>query len=208
MLILGGLFCAATAFAQTEIISDDINISGSPDFEVTLLDNSSHTFKAAKTITTEGAVTITKDAKVDFRAGNKIVLKSGFKAKKGSNFHAKIENVEIPVVAEKEEISTEVLKTEENIPVSGFKSATLLSSYPNPSNGISTVEYQLNAEQSVTISIMDAHGRTVAELLKSESHQQGVFKTQFNGADLPSGEYFIMLRTLTHSETLKLVIVK
>jgi hypothetical protein len=213
MLILGGLFCAATALAQTEIISDDIHLSGDDvDFGVTLLDNSSHSFKAVKTITTEGNVTLSKDTKVDFTAGKRIVLKNGFKAKKGSTFHAKIEKVEMtPTIAEKEttaEFPRKGFKTEENIPVSGFKNAMLLGSYPNPSAGISTVEYQLNAEQSVTISIMDAHGRTVAQLLKSESHGAGRFTAQFNGADLPSGEYFIMLRTPTHSEALKLVIVK
>ena len=75
--------------------------------------------------------------------------------------------------------------------VNNFK---LYQNYPNPFNPSTTIEYQLNRESKITISVYNILGEKLKELY-SGIKPGGKYKTIFNASGLPSGIYLIAIET-------------
>jgi len=84
---------------------------------------------------------------------------------------------------------------------------TLHQNYPNPFNPSTKIKFELPAAGNVTIRIFDVLGREVS-MLVNEFMKQGVYETDFNSADLPSGVYFYKLIAGNFTATKKLIILK
>ncbi len=84
---------------------------------------------------------------------------------------------------------------------------SLLSSYPNPFNAITTIQYNLRLDCHVTIEIYDLLGRKTANLV-NENQQAGHHQIAWNAADVPSGVYFARLATEGSAENIKMVLLK
>lgn len=91
-------------------------------------------------------------------------------------------------------------------------SPILLQNYPNPFNPITTIQYHLQKEDKVTISIYNLHGRLVI-LLLSEIKPPGLHSIFWNGRDekgnrVASGMYFYRIKTGNFAETKRMTILR
>ncbi|HYG14734.1 MAG TPA: T9SS type A sorting domain-containing protein, partial [Bacteroidia bacterium] len=82
------------------------------------------------------------------------------------------------------------------------------SLYPNPSNGHTTITYELTGEQEVSIEISDISGKIVKAVKTNETQQPGKYSIMFNAGDLAAGVYFCTLKYGSNQSVQKLVIQK
>lgn len=95
-----------------------------------------------------------------------------------------------------------------NIPQEYF----LSQNYPNPFNPITTIEFSIPEEGSVSLVIYDVLGNEVATLV-NENLQAGSYKTEFDShsgevRNLVSGVYFYTLKTENFNQTRKMILMK
>ena len=69
---------------------------------------------------------------------------------------------------------------------------SLASIYPNPFNSTATIEYQVPYATVITLSVYNQLGQVVKTLVQGKS-LPGSHVAAFNGAELPTGLYFIRL---------------
>lgn len=88
---------------------------------------------------------------------------------------------------------------------------TLSQNYPNPSNPVTKIDYQLPFDGKVSLKVYDLAGKEAATLV-DESKQAGYYSAIFDGSNLSSGVYFYRIIATgggqQFSKTLKLVLVK
>jgi hypothetical protein len=66
---------------------------------------------------------------------------------------------------------------------------SLSQNYPNPSNPVTVISYQIPSNSKVVIRVYDVSGREVAELL-NKTQDAGYYDVSFDGSNLASGVYF------------------
>jgi len=81
------------------------------------------------------------------------------------------------------------------------------SVYPNPFNGITTINYQIKNSEKVEIKIMNVLGKEIAVLV-NETTPKGSYNVTFDGSGLTKGIYFCRIKAGNDMETKKLVLVK
>lgn len=90
------------------------------------------------------------------------------------------------------QIPSSVLEGDDDATAGGIA----MESYPNPANGTSTIElYMPRSARDVELSIVDAAGRVVRELLTEESLHNGTHLFVVDTSTLPSGTYFYVVTT-------------
>ena len=87
------------------------------------------------------------------------------------------------------------------------KEFSLGQSYPNPSNPVSNIDFQLPEKTIVKIVVYDLLGKLVAELVNGEL-DAGIHTVEFNGSSLGSGTYIYRITAGSFKEVKKLVLVK
>ena len=83
----------------------------------------------------------------------------------------------------------------------------LHSSYPNPFNPITQISYELANDENVNISIYDAMGRHVDELIDGFQNS-GEYNISWNASSQASGTYFIQMSTGNKTMIEKIVLIK
>lgn len=86
--------------------------------------------------------------------------------------------------------------TETGISVPG--DIALLPNYPNPFNPSTTIEYVIPQQKFVSIKVYNALGQHVAGLVE-DYMPAGTHKIQFEAGNIPSGYYFVQLKTKNQS---------
>ena len=86
-------------------------------------------------------------------------------------------------------------------------SANLSQNYPNPFNPSTTISYQLESAQSVSLAVYDQLGRRVA-ILQSGNISSGSHQITFDASGLSSGVYFYRLKTESSILTKKMLLIK
>ena len=89
----------------------------------------------------------------------------------------------------------------------------LSQNFPNPFNPTTTITYALPSESFVSLIIYDMLGREVVRLVDNAKQVAASYEMQWNGKDtrgvqMPSGTYFVRLRTEVFTETRKLLLLK
>lgn len=79
--------------------------------------------------------------------------------------------------------------------------------YPNPSNGNSSIEYTLENDANVSLSIFNVLGEKISEFV-NQNQKAGVYKYSTSDKNLVSGIYFITLITDEKSSTQRLIITE
>lgn len=79
--------------------------------------------------------------------------------------------------------------------------------YPNPFNPSTTISYQLDSPQAVTLTVYDQLGRKVS-VLSSGRMSSGKHWVTFDASDLSSGLYFYRIRTESSVLTRKMLLIK
>jgi hypothetical protein len=69
----------------------------------------------------------------------------------------------------------------------------LLTNYPNPANGLTTISFTLKSDANVTLIVEDMLGRPLSTIINGHLGA-GMHSAVFNGANLPSGVYRYTLR--------------
>lgn len=83
----------------------------------------------------------------------------------------------------------------------------LMRNYPNPFNATTKIDFDIPTESEVDMSVYDLLGRRVAMLLQGQS-QPGHHSLIWNAGDVPSGIYFATLRTGSHSQSIRMTLLK
>jgi len=83
----------------------------------------------------------------------------------------------------------------------------LHQNYPNPFNPVTTIQYNLPADNHVELVIYDVNGRKVAELV-SEQQTAGDYKTEWNATELPSGIYFCRIQAGDFVSSRRMILLK
>jgi hypothetical protein len=84
---------------------------------------------------------------------------------------------------------------------------SLPQNYPNPFNASTTISYSLPEQDEVTISIHNILGQKVATIFDG-MHEAGEHTITWDAGEFPSGVYFARLEAGTHSENIKMVLLK
>jgi hypothetical protein len=84
------------------------------------------------------------------------------------------------------------------------KSFALLAIQPNPFRLSQTLHYSLVEPAPVRISLHDANGRLLREVLNTR-HQAGVFSLEVPANDLPAGIYFYQISVKNEMFTAKVI---
>jgi hypothetical protein len=92
------------------------------------------------------------------------------------------------------------------------KSFSLSQNYPNPFNPSTKIKFQITKLGNAKLVIYDALGREVSTLV-NEQLQPGIYESELDGSNFPSGVYFYQLTVNSEqltkfTETKKLVLIK
>ena len=83
----------------------------------------------------------------------------------------------------------------------------LFQNYPNPFNSSSKIKFNISKSTFVSLKIFDELGREIITLVHGKLNA-GIYETDFEANDLPSGLYFYNLQTEGFSVTKKMILVK
>ena len=83
----------------------------------------------------------------------------------------------------------------------------LKQNYPNPFNPVTKINYTINKNGNVKLSVYDAKGNFVKNLVNQKMNA-GEYSVDFNGNGLSSGVYYYKIEVNGLSETRKMMLVK
>ncbi|MCF7811172.1 T9SS type A sorting domain-containing protein [bacterium] len=84
----------------------------------------------------------------------------------------------------------------------------LIGAYPNPFNAQTTIYFTLTAPGQVTLQVYDPLGRRIDRLILSQFLPSGEYKSIWNPAGLPSGNYLIQLNSCVNTTSQFITLVK
>ena len=84
---------------------------------------------------------------------------------------------------------------------------TLYQNYPNPFNPTTLIRYSIKESGLVSLKVFDILGKEVAVLV-NEVKPVGVYETEFNAVNLPSGVYIYSLRVNGFVSYQKMILLK
>lgn len=93
------------------------------------------------------------------------------------------------------------------------KSFSLNQNYPNPFNPVTKIKFSLPQSGNVRLTVYDALGKEI-KVLVSENLKAGIYETDFDATETPSGIYFYRIEftdpstPLRVTETKKMILVK
>ena len=149
-------------------------------------DTSSGTYKASNRLISSSI--IRPATSVTFSAGNSITLNPNFHARAGSDFHAFIAPCTAFAPANEEARNLSIKKEEQSIIATNN-----LSIFPNPSNGLIEIQYDLETSQVINLSLYDNYGRLLKKLKAKEVSSKGINRAIFDVSHLSNGLYFVRL---------------
>ena len=83
----------------------------------------------------------------------------------------------------------------------------LSSIYPNPFNPLTTIEFQLDIDSDVELSIYDVNGRLV-DVLYSNFLESGYHSYEWNASNQSSGLYIVNLKSNNKVHKSKIMLIK
>ena len=83
----------------------------------------------------------------------------------------------------------------------------LKQNYPNPFNPATIIRFSVAAKQAISLQIFDITGRLVATLV-NESLIAGEYEVTWQAGHLPSGTYFMQMKSGDFVKTRKMVLLK
>lgn len=84
---------------------------------------------------------------------------------------------------------------------------SLAQNYPNPASGQTTIEYIVEKQSFITISLLSILGKEISELVKKD-HEPGVHRITTDVSNLSRGVYLYRMETSTgYTQTRKLTVI-
>ncbi|RPI68276.1 MAG: T9SS C-terminal target domain-containing protein, partial [Ignavibacteriales bacterium] len=79
--------------------------------------------------------------------------------------------------------------------------------YPNPFNSSTTIDYEINSQSFINLSVYNLLGECISKLV-NEVQPSGKYKTKFNAENISSGIYFYKLTDGNKSIINKMILLK
>ncbi|MGJ8550895.1 T9SS type A sorting domain-containing protein [Winogradskyella wichelsiae] len=83
-----------------------------------------------------------------------------------------------------------------------------IKTYPNPTNGISYIEFTPKVTGNILVEVFDVNGRNVGQVFNQETFPGQTYKAEFNANNLVSGLYIYKITTGSTSITEKFIVSK
>lgn len=166
-----------------------------------------NTYRAA--IRLESDATVSNSGYVKFNAGKVIALKHGFNTQNNSQFQAKITPCptyldQLPITSPQQTNSL-FAKIEESKPKL-INDNISLKVFPNPSNGLTYIRFELPENQQISVAVFDVNGRLIQQLKSNAWMPKGVNTLNFNASNFEKGIYFVALNSEIRNTYQKLVV--
>ena len=100
-----------------------------------------------------------------------------------------------------------VLKMGLGAPATPDSTVNLLGNFPNPFTETTTIAYEVNERVPIALSVWNLTGNRVAHLVDAVQ-APGRYEQPFDASDLPSGTYFVRLRTPNERHSHRMVVLK
>jgi len=88
------------------------------------------------------------------------------------------------------------------------ESFSLKENYPNPFNPATTIKFEINKANRITLEVFNVNGQKVAILINNELISPGIKEVTFDGSDLSSGIYFYTLSAGEYKDTRRMLLIK
>lgn len=171
------------------------------DLEIT--DNTTLcSYQAANDLWTTGPVEI--QGTITYKAGNSITLRPGFRVESGNQFRALIEDCS---ATELTTANRDEFNDLEAISSNQISHSTPLKVYPNPTTASFTLEMKLAEETLVNLSLWDADGRPVMDLMNRTLLNEGTYSQEFSIGQLPPGMYIVRYQTIEETQSIRLMVL-
>ncbi len=85
--------------------------------------------------------------------------------------------------------------------------AVILGNYPNPFNTRTTISYEILESSDIELAVWDLSGQPVQTLVDRKL-DPGIYEIAFDAGQLPSGTYFVQLRTSSGVQSHKVILAK
>lgn len=99
---------------------------------------------------------------------------------------------------------TGIEKTE-GITPEGF---SLSQNFPNPFNPSTTIEFSINTDEVISLSVYDINGQLITDLISSSNFEKGTYKITFDASKLASGTYVYTLKAGNFVTSKKMTLLK
>jgi len=83
-----------------------------------------------------------------------------------------------------------------------------ITSYPNPFNASSVIQYTIPKQSSVKIIVHDILGKNIATLVDEQQQSAGSYSISWNAFNVSSGIYFIRMTSAHGTTTIKSLLIK
>ncbi len=111
-----------------------------------------------------------------------------------------------PAPEENQENMTPTKKENNDMPNNLKANQLETESYPNPFNNKTTINFNLSEETNADLSVFDATGQLITQLLEENTLVKGEHQIVFDGSQLAKGVYYCILKTPYGSTTEKLIL--
>ncbi|MCG8374382.1 MAG: T9SS type A sorting domain-containing protein, partial [Balneolales bacterium] len=85
---------------------------------------------------------------------------------------------------------------------------SLFQNYPSPFNPSTNIEFNLNKNETISLTVYDVMGRKVSTLVSGKNFSAGNHQLTFNASNLSSGIYFYQLEAGDIVQTKKMLLIK
>lgn len=85
---------------------------------------------------------------------------------------------------------------------------SLEQNYPNPFNPSTTIQFSLNEESDITLSLYSITGELVTEIIKNSTFSKGTYKVTLDASNLASGTYIYTIKNKNNQLSKKMLLLK
>ncbi|MGB0929428.1 MAG: PKD domain-containing protein [Chitinophagales bacterium] len=155
-----------------------------------------------------GGVQLSTGDETELIAGGKVVLQAGTDIQNGAIFTARIEACQ-EGTNDPDNNAGGNKRDLNDLKSTAQKDLEVLV-YPNPITDYTHIAYELLEDTETSLYIIDKTGKVVQSLIQNKKQKPGKYKVGFEAcaARIPVGIYYVVLETLTHQKTTKLVKVQ
>ncbi len=163
---------------------------------------------ADNTISTNNrSITYNNGSQGQYVAANSITFKPGFRARSGSDFSAFLDECSDVNFTEVVTDRNDENSNDQFAETTASKGIGLLVS-PNPSSGLTKINFEIPESSELDIFITSVEGRNVQTILKPTYFQAGNQEISFDVSELAPGMYFVNLISGKESFVQKLIVNK